>query len=693
MDLLLQRVTQQAVQYAIRSGITITTGYAIKECSRLLKQAPKSRERDELMQLQLRLESKIRVIAPSIDMIELIAARGNTSLESALSLCKALRYDIQKLGQRLDRAAQEEQHLNERGCKGAAREEADHELVAIIAQIKLLLARIEDAVPLINLAIVTSGVNLSTKLSGTISPSRLLQASTFLTQADTRFTKSPTSRHQVGPTYVVTLYMLFAGHSHRDAGRETTWQEVLHKTHVKLWRVPLDDLYALPGEVNHAGTFKDSSIPAEAKASEFAYQLSLVEDLDDTRLHTYEDGDPRPGPFDGVPEAGIRDIVPIHEISKIFYADTGKILDITGQDEVNHPCLLLKRDVHAEPPRRMMKPSRSRTPSVGSESEDENDQSHIDAQIERESTPIVESTPSVENGAAAHSWRLPPSYDPEWMALQVYSEDHESDSEDEDHARPQSSRSASFDPGLSSALAHLNVSSSHNGTPVKAQPSTLAFSPGRRSGPPIKTTLSLLEMLMKLSALQQFRQESHLAIEDELLNFFLEDSATAGAGADKHHRQQVRHAAIQRVGFDPYDESPIKRRGEEYIRGAGGSPMSLRSSPGPGNTPTELAYDEDYEYSNRISPLNFDRPTIQPPTDYISGRSPISRSVYHQTPSRSSTPDLSSDAQRATPHSRYAGSATPGGMQKTRATALRTQHENKSRSPLHAAHAADGEEE
>lgn len=321
MDLLLQRVTQQAVQYAIRSGITITTGYAIKECSRLLKQAPKSRERDELMQLQLRLESKIRVIAPSIDMIELIAARGNTSLESALSLCKALRYDIQKLGQRLDRAAQEEQHLNERGCKGAAREEADHELVAIIAQIKLLLARIEDAVPLINLAIVTSGVNLSTKLSGTISPSRLLQASTFLTQADTRFTKSPTSRHQVGPTYVVTLYMLFAGHSHRDAGRETTWQEVLHKTHVKLWRVPLDDLYALPGEVNHAGTSKDSSIPAEAKASEFGYQLSLVEDLDDTRLHTYEDGDPRPGPFDGVPEAGIRDIVPIHEISKVRLKD------------------------------------------------------------------------------------------------------------------------------------------------------------------------------------------------------------------------------------------------------------------------------------------------------------------------------------------------------------------------------------
>ena len=109
MDILLQKVTQSAVQYAIRSGITITTGYALKECGRLLQQAPKSREREELQQLQFRLESKIRVISPSIDMIELIAARGNTSLESAVSLCKHIRYEIQKLGQRLHKAATDEE--------------------------------------------------------------------------------------------------------------------------------------------------------------------------------------------------------------------------------------------------------------------------------------------------------------------------------------------------------------------------------------------------------------------------------------------------------------------------------------------------------------------------------------------------------------------------------------------------------
>jgi hypothetical protein len=83
-------------------------------------------------------------------------------------------------------------------------------------------------------------------------------------------------------------------------------------------------------------------------------------------------------------------------------------------------------------------------------------------------------------------------------------------------------------------------------------------------------------MLTKLAALQQFRQESHLAIEDELLNFFLEDSGTAGADAAKTKRRRMRHDAARRVGFDPYDESPIKRRNEAYIQqraGGGASPL------------------------------------------------------------------------------------------------------------------------
>lgn len=317
MDLLLHKVTQQAVQYAIRSGITITSAYCIKECGRLLKQAPKSRERHELLQLQLRLSQKIRMLATPIDMIELIAARGNTCLDSALSLCRDLRYDIQALGQRLDKAAHQEQRLRQHTSNGASREDADHELVAIISQVKLLIARIDDAVPMINLAITTSGVSLSTKLSGTISPSRLMQASTFLTAADTSFASLPTTHHQIGPTYTCCLFMLFAGHATRGAGHETTWKEVIHKARVKLWRVPLEKLYDLPGDSSKPDVYDAGTIRSDNKAAEFAYQLSIVEDMDDSRVHTIEQNRPQPGPFDDVPNAGIRDIVPIHEISKV----------------------------------------------------------------------------------------------------------------------------------------------------------------------------------------------------------------------------------------------------------------------------------------------------------------------------------------------------------------------------------------
>jgi len=80
----------------------------------------------------------------------------------------------------------------------------------------------------------------------------------------------------------------------------------------------------------------------------------------------------------------------------------------------------------------------------------------------------------------------------------------------------------------------------------------------------IRTSLSLLEVLLRLTSLQQFQQQSHLSINDELLNFFLEESSATGAGGDEAHRQRTRAEARRRVGWDPYDESPVKRRGEEY---------------------------------------------------------------------------------------------------------------------------------
>ena len=180
-------------------------------------------------------------------------------------------------------------------------------------------------------------------------------------------------------------------------------------------------------------------------------------------------------------------------------------------------------------------------------------------------------------------WRLPSGLDPEWMAFEVYTEEVDSDEDDFDTPEPHHSSSAaknthnSPEPQTTSALSKLSLQPmSATPSPTHATSTGLHLSPNKRSTPAVKTSLSLLEMLMKLAALQQFRQESHLAIEDELLNFFLEDSATAGAGADKTKRRRMRHDAVKQVGFDPYDESPIKRRNEAYIQRAGASPRSPR---------------------------------------------------------------------------------------------------------------------
>ncbi|KAF4554417.1 putative RanGTP-binding protein [Elsinoe fawcettii] len=701
MDILLNKVTQQAINYAIRSGVAVTGGYAMKQCARLLSSTPKGGSKDDLRNLQIRLESKIRacwtsddhisktdieqIISPAIDMIELIAARGNTSLESAVELTKDLRYEIQTLGVRLSNAANEEELLRRRSPRAKSREQNELELQLVIADMRRLLARIEDAVPLINLAVTTSGVNLSTNLPATVSPSRLLQASTLLTAADAQYVESLDQRIQVGPVYVLSMYMLFAGHAWRPQDdediRATTWKEVIHKARVKLIRLPIDRLYDLPGsEISDACDRASHSIPAEDSANEFSYQLLVVEDLDDDRVHTFDDAESQPGPFDDVVNAGIRDVVPIHQISKIFYADTGKILNIGSEGETNSPVLLLKRDIHAEPPRRMMERRRSSTVTAEDDEDNEedvslktpaDDQDEIDAQLRRESLFGPSSDSPIKE--QHEKWKLPPDLDPEWIAFEVYIE--APDSEDEldftnaenelPPTRPGVASTNSIDGRLSDDLSRLNIKSGSSSTQSPVHDASVAKTMSNRlAQSTIKTSLSLLEMLIRLTALQQFRQASHLTIEDELLNFFLEDSSTTGAGPNAEYRQRVRRDARLRLGFDPYDESPLKRRGEEYIAHAGSSPRQ------------EAFYDD---YDDPGSLPNLVRPSVESLPVDARYRSSPSPSIRQMRPRPSST--------RSSPMPQTPLNTRPGVVRnstddwRNRQAALRSQSE-KPRSPL-----------
>ncbi|BAE57489.1 RanGTP-binding protein-domain-containing protein [Aspergillus flavus] len=556
------------MNYAIRSGIAITAKYAIRQSSRLLKNVENAEEREELLVLQQRLESKIQVISPAIDMIELIAARGNTSLESAVSLTKSLRWDIQALGQRLANAAASEEIARKGGQSSISRSQIDDEIKSIIKDIRRLLVRIEDAVPLMNLAITTSGAKLSTNLPATISPSRLLQASTFLTAGDTQYSMSPSQAVQIGPTFTLSMYMLFASHlrSHDDEGiRETTWKEVMHKARLKLRRVPMDLA------VNSQTQLPRTQIAAEARVDEYAYQLLIIEDLDDGRVHTFEEDEPQPQTFEGVVSAGLREILPIHQISKIFYADTGKILNISPDGEVNNPVILLKRDINAIPPRRMVEREEAFDYSNEDSDQDEEEvdevQAQLDAQLNGAGAPST--YPNFHESSIPEEWRLPKDLDPEWIAFEVYNEDDESDSESDDENLRPSAKGDSIDPELMAKLSlDSDATPSRQGalgeSPSQHMATTTVTNPHFNN---IRTSLSLLETLLRLTSLQQFQQQSHLSISDELLNFFLEESSTTGAGGDEQHRQRLRADARRRVGWDPYDESPMKRRGEDYQYG------------------------------------------------------------------------------------------------------------------------------
>ncbi len=65
MDALLQTLGVQTFNFAVRSGIALTSRYAVQQCSRLLKSINDKAVRAELRSLQKLFDSKIKVSSPS----------------------------------------------------------------------------------------------------------------------------------------------------------------------------------------------------------------------------------------------------------------------------------------------------------------------------------------------------------------------------------------------------------------------------------------------------------------------------------------------------------------------------------------------------------------------------------------------------------------------------------------------------
>lgn len=538
-------------------------------------------------------------------------------------MAKSLHRDIVSLGTRLENAAIAEEDSQRSGTKAKTAQAHHAELLKIIRDIKALLARIDREIPSLQIAITASGETLSSTMPTGISPSRFLQASFFLNLGDTQFASDPSRPVQIGPNFYLSLYMLFVGHTQPatqpgsnglarpatpdpsragspqkdepygfgEGERRPIWQEVLHKARVRLCRTPIQwtfdhnqgyvsDGFLMPGQ---ECDYPDDE--AFGRPDEYAYHFELVEDLNDGRVH--EDGDTKTRPYDTITQAGIRESIPIHQISRIFYTDSGRILNIGNSDEAgNNPILLLKRDVNTagnaeveetmEP--RHFNLAKAISGSGGDEADYEQDE--IDRQL-REETGL----PDSKAVAKPHplGLHLPPHLDPEWLAFEVFSEDSNCDSSDsEDEAdednegeqtvpnlkakRQTASHNPSLDANLMAQIKTLSIQSPTGLNDITSKPASKELERldaireeqfvARSPFSSITSSLSLMEMLIRLTSLQEFQQAAHLSIPDHILSFFLEETSTTGLRGEE--RWRVRNEAERRVGFDPYTDTPTK---------------------------------------------------------------------------------------------------------------------------------------
>ncbi|KAK3994578.1 putative Ran-specific GTPase-activating protein [Cladorrhinum sp. PSN332] len=617
MDKLIQTLGGHTVNFVVKSGIALTSKYAVQQCSRLLKTVDDKTVYAELKELQRLLNTRIKIVSPAIELIQLKSGRGNTVLDAALPLATALQKDIIRLGKRLQNAAAAEED-----AYGAARaqnripgrmSEPHHaELLLIIADIKRLLDRIDRDIPLIQLAISTSGQNMNTPMSGnqgfSYSPSRLMQASTLVSFGDLHFTGN--GPIQVGPSFTLTLYMLFLGHAQgtappqevsspssalqrangidkvvsppraakevprempygvEEGERKPIWQEVMHKARVRLLRTPVDyDFDPIKGY--HPKNLSNGAGGHRQGTQGYSYHLEIIEDLDDGRVH---DESAASKEFEGVQKAGIRESIPIYQFAKIFYTDTGMILNIGNpEDGYSNPVLLLKRDLNATSPlEEAEEPSSSSSPARPNqiaydayESDYDDDQEEINRQLLGE----LPATPH----RPRNNTNLPAHLDPEWLALEVLMDDDDSssistlDSDSEAEPEPSPPRrhspkhtprnsadnTLSSDSSILRQLRDISLHSNPSGNLIRHP------KPNPPPGPPespfgtVTSSLSLLEMLIRLTSLRSSQQTTHLAIPDEFTIHFLENTSTTGMRGEQSNR--ARREARRRMGFDPYD--------------------------------------------------------------------------------------------------------------------------------------------
>lgn len=293
MDEILAKAGSQAVTFAIRSGISFASGYAIKTVVRFMEKLPKD-QRELIDSLNKEVQTKVSIVSSSIDLVRLAAARGNTILEPTLDLAKSLEREIEQFEQKISSVSHGFSLSNER-----------QSVDLVVLSMNKLVKSIEQTVPLLHLAISTSGIQATGNLPSQVSPGRLLQASTAITEAESRYvlaTKKSSPREPVGPIFDVVLYSIFYNPSRLKYVDDTltsalSWKEDFARANVQIYIT-----------------------------SSFSYEIEITEDFNDNRYHE-EKSKPR------------KFVYAILDIARLFFSASGKLLKLEGKSS---PVLILK---------------------------------------------------------------------------------------------------------------------------------------------------------------------------------------------------------------------------------------------------------------------------------------------------------------------------------------------------------------
>ncbi|KAJ2835542.1 Ran-specific GTPase-activating protein 30 [Coemansia sp. 'formosensis'] len=469
MDELFSSLALQTVQLVGKAAFGAAGTLALKRVSDYVGHTQHAPEpQAKLERLLSRFEARLRIVTPAIDLVEIIAARGHSTLSGALHLTHALRRDILSLSTSLPSTSPRRPEGISAALFRPSPNVSDPGEQTVVKRLEELLEKIDDAVPLLNLALTTSGAHLGGSLPEGVSPARLLQASALLARPGIR----------VGEPFVLRLYSLFVGSVRPKSRRDFTWKEDFGKCRLALFRpTPL------------------------------AYELRILEDTNDGRYHA-EDAPTQPLEWardmgDDVGSGGKSIVIPLDHIASLYYTSAGSLLNI---EDSTSPVLVLsvRSDAPVEDPLQNIADFGKLDSNVrwyaleGAAVDNDTDDDTDGSDSEGEDSESAELSEEDE--------KLAETFDQLCTVSPAEPTEKKNEEESEDQSPPDSPKtplpsSSTLDtllPPLEFLAHEWNL-----------------------------CTLSLLEYMIRLASVEMAEQTSHLEVPDEKLRLYLQASTTA----------------------------------------------------------------------------------------------------------------------------------------------------------------------